>query len=129
MPVSPGPLRRLRDRGRAHSDGKRDRLLGIPTHDETVHPRALLQIAQWADEVLAELARSWIGSDARLRERVGTTTRELRSSEEDVRTASAELAVEEQRRQAVERDAPQPARGRSVAVPVRSGARAIFLSR
>lgn len=65
MPVSPGPLRRLRDRARARRDGNRDGLLGIPTRDEAVHPPApLLQVAQRADEVLAELARSCIGSDA-----------------------------------------------------------------
>jgi len=107
MPTSPGPLRRFRDRARARRDGKRDGLLGIPTRDEVVHPPALLQIAQRADEAVAELSRSWAGDDARLRERVGTTTHELHASEEDVQTASAVLATAEQRRQTVdaERDA------------------------
>lgn len=50
MKLSPGPLRRLRDRARARRDGKRDVLLGIPTRDEVVHPPALLQITQRAEE-------------------------------------------------------------------------------
>src|SRR4051794_9461841 len=110
MPTSPGPVRRLRDRARARRDGKRDGLLGIPTLEEVVHPPALLQIARRADEALAELVRSWIGEDARLRQRVGTTTRELDSSQEDVAAASAGLTRAEQRRQAAdERDiSPTP---------------------
>jgi hypothetical protein len=102
MPLSPGACRRLRDRARARRDGKRDGLLGIPTRDEVVHPPALVQIARRADETLAELVRSWVGEDARLRERVGTTTQEVRASEDDVRAASAELTVAEQRRRAAD---------------------------
>ncbi len=109
MPASPGAWRRLRDRARARRDGKRDGLLGIPTRDEVVHPPALVQIARRADEALAELVRSWVGQDARLRERVGTSTQELRAGEDDVRAASAELTVAEQRRRAVdETHAPEP---------------------
>src|SRR4051794_27242376 len=102
MPLSPGVWRRLRDRARARRDGKRDGLLGIPTRDEVAHPPALVQIARRADEALAELVRSWIGEDARLRERVGATTQELRPGEDDVRAASAEHALAEQRRRAMD---------------------------
>src|SRR3954471_12010749 len=98
MPTPSGPLRRFRDRARARRDGKRDGLLGIPTCEEVVHPPALLQIARRADEALAELVRSWVGEDARLRQRVGTTTRELHSSQDDVAAASAGLTVAERRR-------------------------------
>jgi hypothetical protein len=77
-------------------------VLGIPTRDEVVHPPALLQIARRADEALAELSRAWVGRDARLRERVGTTTNQLQESTEDVRTASAALAVADRRRTTVD---------------------------
>lgn len=66
-------------------------MLGIPTRDEVVHPPALLQIAQRADEPVAELSRSLAGDDARLRERAGTTTHELRASEEDVQIDEAAI--------------------------------------
>lgn len=87
-----GSFRRLRDRSRARRDGRRDGLLGIPTRDEVAYPPALLQIAQRANEALADLARSWTGDAARLRERQGTQSLELKSAEDDVETAATSVA-------------------------------------
>lgn len=102
MKLSLASLRRLRDRARARRDGKRDGRLGIPTREEVVHPPALLQIAQRADEAVAELARLWANHDARLHRRAGTTKRELRSAEQDVDAASAAAANAEKRREQVD---------------------------
>jgi hypothetical protein len=102
MKLSLASLRRLRDRARARRDGKRDGRLGIPTRDEVVHPPALLQIAQRADEAVAELARLWANDDARLGRGAGTMRRELRSAEEDVDAATADVTSAEQRRELVD---------------------------
>ncbi|MGZ5408308.1 MAG: hypothetical protein ACXWDG_11065, partial [Aeromicrobium sp.] len=102
MKLSLASLRRLRDRARARHDGKRDGRIGIPTRDEVVHPPALLQIAQRADEAVAELARLWANYDARLHRWAGTTKSELRSAEQDIDAASAAVANAEQRREQVD---------------------------
>ena len=91
MHVPPGAFGRFRDRVRARRDGKRDGQLGIPTTNEVAHPPALMAIAQRADEAVAELIRWWAGEDARLRERSGAGTLGLRTSEEDVRNATADV--------------------------------------
>ena len=102
MHVPPGAFGRLRDRVRARRDGKRDGQLGIPTTSEVAHPPALMAIAQRADEAVAELIRWWAGEDARLRERSGADTFGLRSSEEDVRGAAADVTEAQDRRRALD---------------------------
>ena len=118
MKASPGAFRRLRDRSRAHRDGKRDGLLGIPTSSEVAYPPALMSIAQRADEAVAELVRWWAGEDARLHERIGTSTRELRTFEEYVQNATADLTEAEQQRRTT-----QALRDDFVAQPTSTGPR------
>ena len=98
MRTPPGRFGRLRDRARVRRDGKRDGQLGIPTTNEVAHPPALMAIAQRADEAVADLVRWWAGEDARLRERFGANTYGLRTSEEDIRTASADVTDAQERR-------------------------------
>ena len=102
MHVPPGAFGRFRDRVRARRDGKRDGQLGIPTTNEVAHPPALMAIAQRADEAVAELIRWWAGEDARLRERSGAGTLGLRTSEEDVRNATADVTEAQDRRRALD---------------------------
>lgn len=92
-----GSFRRLRDRWRARRDGRRDGLLGIPTLVEVAHPPALLQIAQRANEALAELARAWAADAGRLRRRSETEELERRSAADDVNVAAASVAGAESR--------------------------------
>ena len=99
MRTPPGRFGRLRDRARLRREGKRDGQLGIPTTNEVAHPPALMAIAQRADEAVADLVRWWAGEDARLRERFGANTYGLRTSEEDIRTASADVSDAQERRQ------------------------------
>ena len=101
MRTPPGRFGRLRDRARVRRDGKRDGQLGIPTSNEVAHPPALMAIAQRADEAVADLVRWWAGEDARLRERSGANTYGLRTSEEDIRTASADVTNAQERRRAL----------------------------
>ena len=102
MRTPPGRFGRLRDRARVRRDGKRDGQLGIPTTNEVAHPPALMAIAQRADEAVAELIRWWAGEDARLRERFGADTYGLRTSEEDVRDATADVTEAQERRNALD---------------------------
>jgi hypothetical protein len=102
MHVPPAAFGRFRDRVRARRDGKRDGQLGIPTTNEVAHPPALMAIAQRADEAVAELIRWWAGEDARLRERSGADTFGLRTSEEDVRGAAADVTEAQDRRRALD---------------------------
>ncbi len=102
MRTPPGRFGRLRDRARVRRDGKRDGQLGIPTTNEVAHPPALMAIAQRADEAVADLVRWWAGEDARLRERSGANTFGLRTSEEDIRTASADVTDAQERRRDAE---------------------------
>src|SRR4029079_7052745 len=102
MRTPPGRFGRFRDRARTRRDGKRDGQLGIPTTNEVVHPPALMAIAQRADEAVADLVRWWASEDARLRERFGANTYGLRTSEEDIRTASSDVIDAQERRRALE---------------------------
>jgi hypothetical protein len=119
MRTPPRTFGRFRDRARARRDGKRDGQLGIPTTNEVAHPPALMAIAQRADEAVADLVRWWAGEDARLRERSGANTYGLRSSEEDIRTASVDVTDAQERRRALDthRDAAV------IAPPAPAGAR------
>lgn len=102
MHVPPGAFGRFRDRVRARRDGKRDGQLGIPTANEVAHPPALIAIAQRADEAVAELIRWWAGEDARLHERSGADTYGLRTSEEDVRSATSDVTEAQDLRRALD---------------------------
>ena len=119
MHVPPGSFGRFRDRVRARRDGKRDGQLGIPTANEVAHPPALMAIAQRADEAVAELIRWWAGEDARLRERSGADTYGLRTSEEDVRDATADVTEAQERRNALDAQRESFV----IAPPVPAGAR------
>ncbi len=95
-----GSFRRFRDRWRARRDGRRDGLLRIPLRDEVSYPPALLQIAQRANESLAELARSWTSDLARLRERAGIQELEFRTAQDDAEAAAVHVAGLESRTRA-----------------------------